>query len=65
MTDPVSSSLSNWQFEIRYPAPEPRSSLQSTIENRQSTIGCEAFDFDSDGDIDLRDFAQFLLIAAP
>ena len=38
---------------------------QSTIENRQSTIGCEAFDFDGDGDVDLRDLAQFILAATP
>jgi hypothetical protein len=36
---------------------------QSPIENRQSTIGCESFDFNADGDIDLADLAQFLLLA--
>jgi hypothetical protein len=27
--------------------------------------GCEAFDFDGDGDVDLADFGRFMLIAAP
>jgi len=27
--------------------------------------GCDAFDFDADGHVDLRDFAKFMLIAVP
>lgn len=52
MIDPVS-------FDIRNPHSDSRFSWQSTIENRQLQmgIGCEAFDFNADFDIDLADFA--------
>ncbi|MFH1108891.1 MAG: right-handed parallel beta-helix repeat-containing protein [Planctomycetota bacterium] len=33
--------------------------VRSAIDNRQLAIGCEAFDFDADGDVDLLDFAAF------
>jgi predicted outer membrane repeat protein len=38
---------------------------QSTIANRQSTIGCEAFDFNADGAVDLLDLAAFQRILTP
>ncbi|MDO8629892.1 MAG: right-handed parallel beta-helix repeat-containing protein, partial [Phycisphaerales bacterium] len=38
--------------------------VQSAIDNRQLAIGCEPFDFDGDGDVDLRDFAGFQRVFA-
>ncbi len=40
-------------------ASAPGSDLQSVIGNRKSAIGCEAFDFNADGLVDLLDFAAF------
>jgi len=39
--------------------PLDSAAFHSTIDIRQSTIGCEAFDFDGDADVDLLDFAAF------
>jgi hypothetical protein len=40
-------------------APLHTYAFHSTFDNRHSTIGCEPFDFDADGDVDLLDFAAF------
>jgi hypothetical protein len=51
------ADFSSWQACMT--APLHTHALHSTIDIRQSTIGCEAFDFDGDGDVDLLDFAAF------
>jgi len=62
------ADFSNWSSCMTGPmssheATEPRSHEgtieypQTAIGNRQLAIGCEAFDFNGDGDVDLHDFA--------
>jgi hypothetical protein len=55
MTGPLQSAIDTCPFQGR---PEPR-------RDRQLAIGCEAFGFNADSDVDLLDFAGFQTILAP
>jgi len=57
------ADFSSWQACMT--APLHTDAFHSTIDIRQSTIGCEAFDFDGDGDVDLFDFGGFQGIVGP
>jgi hypothetical protein len=57
------ADFSSWQACMT--APSHMDAFHSTFDIRQSTIGCEAFDFDGDGDVDLLDFGGFQRIFGP
>ncbi len=54
------ADFSSWQACMT--APIHTEPFHSTIDIRQSTISCEAFDFNADGDVDLLDFDAFQMI---
>jgi parallel beta-helix repeat protein len=61
MTNPNATAVS---AVPSHEATEPRSH-EGAIDIRQSTIRCEGFDFDGDGDVDLLDFGGFQGVFGP
>jgi hypothetical protein len=57
------ADFSSWQACMA--GPLDSAAFHSTIDIRQSTIGCESFDFDGDGSVSLLDFSGFQRVFAP
>jgi hypothetical protein len=57
------ADFSSWQACMT--GPLDSAAFHSTIDIRQSTIGCESFDFDGDGSVSLLDFSGFQRVFAP
>jgi hypothetical protein len=57
------ADFSSWQACMT--GPLDSAAFHSTIDIRQSTIGCESFDFDGDGSVTLLDFGGFQRVFAP
>jgi len=57
------ADFSSWQACMT--GPLDSAAFHSTIDIRQSTIGCESFDFDGDGSVSLLDFGGFQRVFAP
>jgi len=57
------ADFSSWQACMA--GPLDSAAFHSTIDIRQSTIGCESFDFDGDGSVSLLDFSGFQRVFTP